>query len=227
MEKELENEQFQTRQPENEQLQTEQPENKEEKKTPLWKEILSWVEIVVIAVALSLFLTRVVLVNALVPSSSMETLISPGDRLFGNRLAYKFSDPERFDVVIFKNPVDEEENYIKRIIGLPGETVEIRDAKIYIDNSDTPLEENYLPEEWLVENDGYVFEVPEDSYLMLGDNRNVSLDARYWAEEAFEAGLVSSVEEGQSYTYVKRDKILGKAMFTYWPHFEKLSDYEE
>ena len=157
----------------------------------------------------------------------METLISPGDRLFGNRLTYKFKDPERFDVVIFKYPVDEEENYIKRIIGLPGETVTIENAKIYINDSETPLEENYLPEEWVIENDGYVFEVPEDCYLMLGDNRNVSEDARYWAEEAYEYGLADSVEDGESYTYVRRDKILGKAMFTYWPHFQLLSDYEE
>lgn len=193
----------------------------------LWKELLSWVEIIVVAVAISLFLTQVVLVNALVPSSSMETLISPGDRLFGNRLAYKFKDPERFDVVIFKYPVDESQNYIKRVIGLPGETVTIEDAKIYIDDSETPLEENYLPEEWLVANDGYVFEVPEDCYLMLGDNRNVSEDARYWAEEAYAEDLVDTVEEGEPYTYVSREKILGKAVFTYWPHFQLLSDYEE
>ena len=102
----------------------------EEETISLWKELLSWVEIIVAAVLISLFLTKVVLVNALVPSSSMETLISPGDRLFGNRLAYKFGDPERFDVVIFKYPVDESENYIKRVIGLPGETVTIEDAKI-------------------------------------------------------------------------------------------------
>lgn len=205
----------------------EQTQEAAEEKTSLWKELLSWVEIIVAAVLISLFLTRVVLVNALVPSSSMETLISPGDRLFGNRLTYKFKDPERFDVVIFKYPVDEEENYIKRVIGLPGETVAIEDAKIYIDDSETPLEENYLPEEWLVENDGYVFEVPEDCYLMLGDNRNVSEDARYWAELAYEYGLADSVEDGESYTYVSRDKILGKAIFTYWPHFQLLSDYEE
>ena len=198
-----------------------------EEKNSVWKELLSWVEIIVAAVLISLFLTRVVLVNALVPSSSMETLISPQDRLFGNRLAYKFSDPERFDVVIFKYPVDESENYIKRIIGLPGEKVTIKDAKIFINDSETPLEENYLPEEWVVENDGYVFEVPEDCYLMLGDNRNVSEDARYWAEVAYEYGLVDSVEDGEPYTYVSRDKILGKAMFTYWPHFQMLSDYEE
>lgn len=193
----------------------------------LWKELLSWLEIVVAAILLSLFLTRVVLVNALVPSSSMESLISPGDRLFGNRLTYKWKDPERFDVVIFKYPVDEDENYIKRVIGLPGETVTIEDARIYIDDSETPLEENYLPEEWLVENDGYVFEVPEDCYLMLGDNRNVSEDARYWAEQAYTDGLADSVEAGEAYTYVHRDKILGKAIFTYWPHFQLLSDYEE
>lgn len=205
----------------------EQAKDTEEEKTPLWKELLSWVEIIVVAVLISLFLTKVVLVNALVPSSSMETLISPGDRLFGNRLTYKFKDPERFDVVIFKYPVDEEENYIKRIIGLPGETVTIENAKIYINDSETSLEENYLPEEWVIENDGYVFEVPEDCYLMLGDNRNVSEDARYWAEEAYENGLADSVEDGESYTYVRRDKILGKAMFTYWPHFQLLSDYEE
>lgn len=198
-----------------------------EEKKSLWRELLSWVEIIAAAVLISLFLTKVVLVNALVPSSSMETLISPGDRLFGNRLTYKFKDPERFDVVIFKYPVDEEENYIKRVIGLPGETVTIENAKIYINDSETPLEENYLPEEWVIENDGYVFEVPEDCYLMLGDNRNVSEDARYWAEEAYEQGFADSVEDGEAYTYVSRDKILGKAMFTYWPHFQLLSDYEE
>lgn len=206
---------------------TAQAQQVEEEKTSLWKELLSWVEIIVVAVLISLFLTKVVLVNALVPSSSMETLISPGDRLFGNRLTYKFKDPERFDVVIFKYPVDEEENYIKRVIGLPGETVTIENAKVYINDSETPLEENYLPEEWVIENDGFVFEVPEDCYLMLGDNRNVSEDARYWAEEAYEQGLADSVEDGESYTYVSRDKILGKAMFTYWPRFQLLSDYEE
>lgn len=202
-------------------------ENESAEKRLLWKELLSWLEIVMAAILLSLFLTRVVLVNALVPSSSMESLISPGDRLFGNRLTYKWKDPERFDVVIFKYPVDEDENYIKRVIGLPGEKVTIEDARIYIDDSEIPLEENYLPEEWLVENDGYVFEVPEDCYLMLGDNRNVSEDARYWAEQAYTDGLADSVEAGEAYTYVHRDKILGKAIFTYWPHFQLLSDYEE
>lgn len=198
-----------------------------EQKASVWRELLSWVEIVVAAILISLFLTRVVLINAEVPSSSMENLIKPDDRLFGNRLAYTFGEPERFDVVIFKYPVDETQNYIKRVIGLPGETVEIRDAKIYIDGSDEPLVENYLPEEWVVENDGLTYTVPEDCYFVLGDNRNVSEDARYWAENAYAEDLVDSVEEGESYTFVRKDQILGKAMFTYWPHFKKLSNYVE
>ena len=104
----------------------------------------------------------------------------PGDRLLGLRLTYLFSDPQRGDIVVFKYPVDESVNYIKRIIGLPGETVEIRDSKVYINGSETPLEEDYLKEEWVDVNDGFTFQVPEDCYLMMGDNRNDSSDARYW-----------------------------------------------
>lgn len=200
----------------------------ETKKHPILRELLSWLEIIVVAIVVSQLLTRVVLINSIVPTSSMEDLIEPGDRLFGNRLAYLFSEPERFDVVIFEYPVDPSEgNYIKRVIGLPGETVTIRDGGIYIDDATEPLVESYLPEEWIIENDGYEFHVPEGCYLMLGDNRNVSLDARYWAEEAYNSDLVDTVEEGESYCYVSKDKIRGKAMFTYWPHIKLLSDYEQ
>ena len=198
-----------------------------DKKKQIIREILSWVEIIVVAFLLSLFVTKVILINATVPSGSMENLIMPGDRLFGFRLAYAFSDPERFDVVIFRYPVDETENYIKRVIGLPGEHVEIDKGKIYIDGSDTPLEENYLPEKWKYDNDGYVFDVPERCYLCLGDNRNISLDARFWAEEAFEAGLAPSVAEAWDYTFVKDTQILGKAVIKYWPGVTLLSNYEE
>lgn len=127
----------------------------ENKKRSLWRELLSFIEIFVIAFLLAQFMTRFVLINAEVPSESMENMIEPGDRLFGFRLAYTFAEPERYDVVIFRYPVDETQNYIKRVIGLPGETVEIRGGKIYIDDADTPLEEPYLPEQWVEDNDGY------------------------------------------------------------------------
>ena len=76
----------------------------------------------------------------------------------------------------------------------------IQDAKIYINGSETPLEENYLKEEWTVGTGPYTFEVPENSFLVLGDNRNNSWDARYWDN-----------------TYVAKEKILGKAVFRYYP----------
>ena len=186
------------------------------------KEIFSWIRLIVIVLAAVFVVKQFVIVNAVVPTTSMQNLIDPGDRLIGFRLAYVFGEPQRFDVIIFKYPVDEEQNYIKRVIGLPGETVTISDGEIYIDDSEEPLDEPYLPEEWIVENDGYTFTVPEDSYFVLGDNRNVSLDARYWAEEAISAGLADTEEEAEQYTFVKKNKILGKAIFKYWPGFSSL-----
>ena len=187
----------------------------------MMKEILSWVEVIVIAVVLAWLLTSFIIVNATVPSGSMQNTIQPGDRLFGLRLTYRFSDPKRGDIAVFRYPVDaakgKKTNYIKRIIGLPGETVEIRDAKIYINGSDTPLDEPYLKEEWVVRNDDYTFEVPEGCYLMLGDNRNNSSDARYWAEIAYKEIEGISVEDALALTYVKRKQLLGKAYVRYWP----------
>ena len=204
------------------------------------KEILSWVEVIVIAVLAAWFLTQFIIVNATVPSGSMQNTIQPKDRLFGLRLTYYFSSPKRGDIAVFKYPVNEaliaqlndadgkaflkandikHVNYIKRVIGLPGETVEIKDAKIYIDGE--LLEEDYLKEEWVVRNDGFTFEVPEGCYLMLGDNRNNSSDGRYWAELAYKyftaAGVDISVEDAISLSFVPEDYMLGKAYVRYWP----------
>lgn len=195
------------------------------KKRPLLRELLSFAEIFIAAFLLAQVMTHFVLINAEVPSESMENIIEPDDRLFGFRLAYLFDGPERFDIVIFRYPVDETQNFIKRVIGLPGEEVEIRGGKIYIDGSDDPLDEPYLPEEWVTDNDGYVFHVPTDNYLMLGDNRNISLDARFWAEEALQDGVADSKEDAQRYTYVDEGQILGRAVVKYYPHFKSLLSY--
>ena len=208
-----------------ENVQEEERGEEETKKRSFLRELFSFVEIFVVAFLLAQFMTRFVVINAEVPSESMENMIEPGDRLFGFRLAYAFDDPKRYDVVIFRYPVDETQNYIKRVIGLPGEKVEIREGKIYIDDSDVPLEEPYLPEEWVDDNDGYVFHVPTDFYLMLGDNRNISLDARFWAGKALETGVAANQEDADSYTYVTSEQILGKAVIKYFPNIESLLSY--
>ena len=197
------------------------------RKKAVAKEIMSWVWVVLLAFLATIIIRKFVIVNAEVPTGSMVSLIDPGDRLIGFRLSYLFKDPQRFDVVIFKYPVDPNEKFIKRVIGLPGETVTIRDAKIYIDDSTVPLDEPYLPERWTEQNDGLIYEVPEDSYFLLGDNRNVSLDARYWANEAIEAGLTEDWEVAEEYTFVPKKDILGKAIFKYYPKFEVLSGKKE
>ena len=105
------------------------------------RELFQWVAAIVAAVLIALAIDNFVIVNAQIPSGSMENTIMTGDRVIGNRFAYSFSDPQRFDIIIFRYPDDESQLFIKRIIGLPGETVEIRDGKIYLNGSDEPLED--------------------------------------------------------------------------------------
>ena len=188
-------------------------------KTSVWKEILSYLRLMAAAALVGLIFSRCIIINAVIPSESMENLLKKGDRLIGFRQAYLLNGPQRYDVVMFHYPVDETRLYIKRVIGLPGEKVEIEDGKIYIDGSDIPLEEDYLPEEWYSDCDGYEFEVPEGCYLMLGDNRNISEDARFWAEIALEEGIASGEEEAMEYAYVEKEKIVAQALFKYSPNF--------
>lgn len=164
------------------------------------KEIKSFAFTLLITLAVVFVLKNFVIINAQVPTGSMENTIMPGDNLLGFRLAYLTEEPERGDIIFFYFPDDETQKYVKRIIGLPGETVTIIDGKIYIDDSEVPLEEEYLKEEWTRGTGPYIFEVPEDSYFCLGDNRNRSADAREWNNP-----------------YVAKEKIIGKALFTYFP----------
>lgn len=162
------------------------------------REIAQWALTFAAALTIAYLANSFVLVNAQIPTGSMENTIMPGDRVIGNRLAYLNSDPERFDIVIFHYPDDETQLFIKRIIGLPGETVEIRDGSIFLNGSNTPIQD--------VETKDYMsgtfgpYVVPEGCYFVMGDNRNDSKDSRFWTN-----------------TYVAKEKILGKALFRYWP----------
>ena len=172
---------------------------KEKKQGGLGKEIFEWVKIIVSAALIAFVLNTFIIANSEVPSGSMENTIMTGDRVIGSRLSYRFEDPKRGDIAIFRFPDNEKIYYVKRIIGLPGETVDIVDGKVYINGSDEPLDEPYIREPMIPEAPMH-FEVPENSYFMMGDNRNYSMDARRWEN-----------------TYVKREKIIAKVLFRYFP----------
>lgn len=171
----------------------------EEKRKKVRNEIISWVVIVAAGFLMALIVNKFVIIKIEVPTWSMENTIMTDDRLIGNRLSYMFSKPKRGDIVVFKWPDDRTQNYIKRIIGLPNETVTIKEGKVYINHTETPLEENYLKEPMDIEEE-MEFIVPEDCYFMLGDNRNESEDARFWESK-----------------YVPFDDIIGKPLFRYSP----------
>ena len=172
-------------------------------KKSIGKELLENLKMINFVVIFVVVVNNFLIINAKIPSESMENTIMTGDRIFGNRLAYVLGDPERYDIVIFRYPDDESQLFIKRVIGLPGETVEIIDGKVYIDGSDTPLDDSFTPE---IPTGSYgPYTVPEGCYFMLGDNRNNSKDSRFWQNP-----------------YVEKDKILGKAVLKYFPGFKIL-----
>ncbi len=182
-------------------------ENDSEKQKFNWKEeLISWGQVFVIAALIAFVLNRFIIANSRVPSASMENTIMTHDRVIGSRLAYNSSDPKRGDIVIFYFPDDvtEKTYYVKRIIGLPGDIIDIKHGHVYLNNSDTPLEEPYIKEPMETPEDLH-YEVPEGCYFMLGDNRNSSADSRYWHN-----------------TFVKKEKIVAKVLFRYLPSIGKI-----
>lgn len=178
---------------------------REEKKAanPTLYNALEWIIIIVLAMAIALFINFVIIINSTVPTGSMEPTIMTNSRMIGFRAAYWFKDPQRGDIIVFKFPDDPSQTFVKRVIGLPGETVEIINGVTYIDG--VALDEPYInPNYYIVkdmEKENYgPYTVPENSYFVMGDNRGNSRDARYWKN-----------------TFVNKKAILGKALFIYWP----------
>lgn len=172
----------------------------------LIKEIVEYVLIFLIALVVMLLLNKYIIINARIPSASMEDTVMTGDRLIGNRLAYKNDIPQRFDVIIFKFPDNESELYIKRIIGLPGETVTITGGKVYINDSTTPLDDS-LPKKSLLQ--------PVSDHIMFHQTATLS-----WAT------IETTPTIPVTGLYLcKSEQILGKAMFRYYP-FNKISKVE-
>lgn len=137
-----------------------------------------------------------------VEGASMENTLHNGDNLIVDKLSYRFHDPERFDIIVFPFQFQDNTYYIKRIIGLPGETVQIMDdGSIYINGE--KLEENYGMEVIKPETIGRAaepIELGDDEYFVMGDNRNNSSDSR--------TDMVGNI---------KRENIIGKAWLRIWP----------
>lgn len=152
--------------------------------------------------AVAWLLVTFVIQRTEVEGSSMETTLSSGDNLFVDKLSYRFRDPERFDIIVFPFQHEEDTHYIKRIIGMPGETVRIdEDGNIYI--NDKILQESYGREVISAAHIGRAAEpvtLGEDEYFVMGDNRNNSKDSR--------TEIVGNIH---------RKDILGRAWIRIWP----------
>lgn len=163
-----------------------------------------WVEgfkTIGLSIVLALGIRHFVAEARYIPSESMLPTLEINDRLIVEKITYHFGNPQRGDIIVFW-PTDKlkqdnpslKDAFIKRVIGLPGDKVQVRDGRVYI--NDEPLDENYIAEApnypWGPEI------VPPDSYLVLGDNRNNSYDSHYWG-------------------YVPRENIIGRAVVRFWP----------
>ena len=174
-----------------------------------------YAEALLIAVVLALFIRTFIVQAFKIPSGSMIETLTIGDHILVNKFIYgikiPFTDeilipvsrPKRGDIIVFKYPLDESKDFIKRVIGEPGDTVEVRGKQVYVNHQalDEPYAIHsdpmvYLQDSQPRDNFGPVT-VPQDSYFAMGDNRDHSMDSRYWG-------------------FVKLNKIKGRAFMIYW-----------
>ncbi len=157
------------------------------------------VKTVVMAVFLSIGIRTFVAEARYIPSSSMEPTLLVNDRLIIEKVGYHFNEPKRGDVIVFSatKALQEEgynEDFIKRIIGIPGDTVSVHQRKVYVNGQ--ALRENYIKD--APDYDFPEVTVPDGQYLVLGDNRNNSYDSHYWG-------------------FVPKENIIGRASVKFWP----------
>lgn len=163
----------------------------------LWREVRAFTRDLLVAVLIAVLVIVFIVQPVRVEGTSMLPRLHDGERIFVNKFVYKFESINRGDIVVFWYPNDPSKSFIKRVIGLPGETVSIRDGIVYVNGE--PLDEPYLDSSFHAQRDSLspVYVKPH-YYFVMGDNRDASNDSRQW-------GLVP-----EKYIY-------GKAIFRYWP----------
>ncbi len=160
------------------------------------REILDWIKYIALALVLAFVLRNFIIFSIKVPTPSMLPTIGLGDQLLVNRLLYRLKTPKPGDIVVFKYPDNPKELYVKRLIGVGGDEVEIKKGRLILNGQ--PMEEGYLYEE--MQGSFGPYTIPQGSYFMLGDNRNNSKDSRFWVNK-----------------YVTDELIIGKAFFRLFP----------
>ncbi len=176
------------------------------------EKVLSWLKETVESAVIAFFIAFVIIVFVIqsfwIPSGSMEPNFYRGDRISAYKLFYDIENVQRGDVIIFKFPLDPRKNFIKRVIGLPGDEIDVRDKKVYVNGK--LLNEPYVvhKDPWICKDRSYEryhirdqygpIKVPSDSLFMMGDNRDSSDDSRFWG-------------------FVPAENIIGEAFLRYWP----------
>lgn len=168
---------------------------KEPKKKKEWAE---WVKAIFIAIILAFLLRTFVFATSIVEGESMVPTLEDGERVIFSKIGYLFGEPERGDIVIIKRP---NKNYVKRIIALPDETIEMREHQLYINGK--KLNKTFVSQDAINHTGNFgPIKVPDNSYFVMGDNRAISMDSRN--------GL----------GFIKRDTIIGKSEFVIYPFDE-------
>jgi len=185
-------------------------------KKPLMKKkslLKEWVESIIVALLLAMVIRAFVIQAFKIPTGSMRPTLIEGDLILVNKFIYgaripftdnrlpALSEPKRGDIIVFIFPQDRKKDFIKRLVGLPGETVEIKSGTIYI--NDKPILDNVFSQRYYYNRGDFGLEnkkviIPKDSYFVLGDNSGSSMDSRYWG-------------------FVPKKDLLGKAMVIYFP----------
>lgn len=155
--------------------------------------IVEYLESIIIALVLALIIRTFLFQPFFIPSGSMEPTLQVGDRIIVSKFTYYFNELKLGDVVVFKYPLDPKRDFIKRVIGVPGDVIEARDSQLLVNGLIVP--EPYVPRDY---GDFGPVEVPEQHFFVLGDNRTNSQDSRNWG-------------------FVPEENLVGKAQVIFWP----------
>lgn len=163
----------------------------------------NWIKPLILAALLAIAIRTFVIGPYKIPTGSMRPVLMEGDRIFVDKISYRFREPRRGEIIVFKYPLDRKKDFVKRLAGLGGETLEIKDGQVFINGeslSAPPFEKffYYNREDWNFGGRNQQIKIPEGHYFALGDNSAQSSDSRNWG-------------------FVPRKDVIGRAVLIWWP----------